>query len=429
MLGSHATGYEWGQLCLALQEKFANVKQRAEVHFVYAYFAHSWMRPLRTTEDYYQTAYQAGVDTGDFFHAGCACSGLTQNRHLRGAPMDATLVECDRFLPFLDQIGAQENAGTVLSVRQAIRCLRGETHGPASFSDDTFDEAAFVPTLRDYGSKHFAHYYWVNKLQTLFLWHDYDAALNAAQTSATYLKESLGMQHAVEHHFYTALLYADLYATHAPGPRARWRRVVQRTSAMFRKWAARCPENFAHKASLLSAEFARISGRHDRARAGYDAAIEQAAEQGFIQNEALASELAARFYAQAGQTRLARFYLREAMAGYQRWGADAIANALPARYADTIPPLAEGRGEAQTTSFTGNHSATQTRHSSASNEDDLNVDLQTVLRAAESIAGEVHLPSLLRNLLHLVMANAGANRALLLLPQGQRVSGSSRRKG
>jgi hypothetical protein len=55
----------------------------------------------------------------------------------------------------------------------------------------------------------------------------------------------------------------------------------------------------------------------------YEAAIESARTNGFVQHEGLAYELGARFYERRGFDTIARTYLREARSCYVRWGAEA----------------------------------------------------------------------------------------------------------
>ena len=91
-------------------------------------------------------------------------------------------------------------------------------------------------------------------------------------------------------------------------------------------WAESCPENFANRAALVGAEIARLDGRELEAERLYEQAIRLAREQGFVQNEGLAYELAARFYAARGFEEIAHLYLRQCPAllpamGRRRQGA------------------------------------------------------------------------------------------------------------
>ena len=77
------------------------------------------------------------------------------------------------------------------------------------------------------------------------------------------------------------------------------------------EWAENCPENFANRAALVLAEIARLEGRDPDAEQLYEQAI-RSARDGFVHNEALAYELAARFYAGRGFELIGHTYLQEA---------------------------------------------------------------------------------------------------------------------
>jgi len=86
-------------------------------------------------------------------------------------------------------------------------------------------------------------------------------------------------------------------------------------------WAENCPENFENRAALVGAEIARIQGRELDAERLYEQAISSSRANGFVHNEALANELAARFYATRGIETIAHAYMRNAWHCYLRWGA------------------------------------------------------------------------------------------------------------
>ena len=99
-------------------------------------------------------------------------------------------------------------------------------------------------------------------------------------------------------------------------------RLSLRTTSNSSIWAENCPENFENRAALVGAEIARLEGRELDAERLYEQAIRSARANGFIHNEALAYELAARFYAARGFEEFAHVYLQNARYGYLRWGAD-----------------------------------------------------------------------------------------------------------
>ncbi|MEI9948880.1 MAG: hypothetical protein WDO74_07820 [Pseudomonadota bacterium] len=108
-------------------------------------------------------------------------------------------------------------------------------------------------------------------------------------------------------------------------------------------WASNCPENFANRQALVGAELARLQGRETDAQLLYEQAVQLARKHGFTQNEAIAHELAAQFYAARGLETIAVACVRNARDCYERWGALSKVKQLDARYrlrARALPPRA-----------------------------------------------------------------------------------------
>ena len=135
-----------------------------------------------------------------------------------------------------------------------------------------------------------------------------------------------------EYHFYGALSQAASCDSAAAGERRSTWTLSLRTTEQLQIWAANCPENFENRAALVGAEMARIEGRELEAMRLYEQAIRSARANGFVHNEALANELAARFYAARGFEKIAHMYLRNARYGYLRWGADGKVRQLDELY-------------------------------------------------------------------------------------------------
>jgi len=84
-------------------------------------------------------------------------------------------------------------------------------------------------------------------------------------------------------------------------------------------WAEHCPENFEDRAALVGAEIARIEGRDLEAMHLYEKASQAARRNGFVHNEGIANEVAARFYGAGGFEQIRDLYLRNARDCYLRW--------------------------------------------------------------------------------------------------------------
>jgi PAS domain S-box-containing protein len=145
----------------------------------------------------------------------------------------------------------------------------------------------------------------------------------------------------------------------------------------------------------------------------YEQAIHSAQANGFVQNEALTAELAARFYAARGFEDIAHLYLRKARYGYLRWGADGKVRQLEEMY----PHL---RVEEPTPGPTSTI-ATPVDH----------LDLATVIKVSQAVSSEIVLEKLIHTLMRTAIEQAGAERGLLILARGdeQRIAAEASTSG
>ena len=208
------------------------------------------------------------------------------------------------------------------------------------------------------------------------------------------------MFETADYHFYGALSHAASCDSASPD---RHRQHVEALAAHHRQlevWAENCPENFENRAALVGAEIARLEGRELDAERLYEQAIRSAHANGFVHNEALANELAARFYAARGFEKIAHAYLRDARYCYLRWGADGKVRQLDQLY----PHLREEEPVPGPTSTIG-----------APVEQ---LDLATVIKVSQAVSGEIVLEKLIDTLMRTAIEHAGAERGLLILPRG-----------
>src|SRR5262249_991192 len=133
--------------------------------------------------------------------------------------------------------------------------------------------------------------------------------------------------------FYTCLtLTALLRAGPADVTRAAYVERLRRLRARLATWAELGPANYRHKHQFVAAAVAGLENDELGAQRLDDEAIEAARQHGFLRDEALGNELAARFYLAHGRTWIAHVYLSEAHYGYARWGAVTKVQELEAAY-------------------------------------------------------------------------------------------------
>jgi PAS domain S-box-containing protein len=159
-----------------------------------------------------------------------------------------------------------------------------------------------------------------------------------------------------------------------------------------------------HKYHLVQAETARVLSQWFEAEEFYEQAIQGARENEYIQEEALAYELAAKHYLACGREKFAQLYMKEAHYCYERWGATAKVKDLETRYPQLFSQSSKVSTPVRT--MTG-ETISNTLHTA--------LDLATVMKAAQTISSEIELERLLSSLMQILIENAGAQTGCLLL--------------
>lgn len=134
------------------------------------------------------------------------------------------------------------------------------------------------------------------------------------------------MSNHIAHTFYSGLVSYQIYReTKDP----LWQQRGKKFLSAMKIWAEQGSKwNFQHKSYLLDAEDQYSDGNIQDAQISYKNAISSATSHKFINEEALACELAANFYLDTGNTSTSLEYYTRAHAKYCEWGANAKASSL-----------------------------------------------------------------------------------------------------
>jgi PAS domain S-box-containing protein len=394
--GDYQTGYRFGKLALELMEtrRLDRFKQR-----VYALFGHHvlpWMEHMRRGRAYIKRSVDAAHDAGDLTFEVFSCMNLTTNLLASGDHLEEAQRAAERALALAQKARYGLIAELINGQLRLIRTLRGRTSAFGSFADDRFDEAQFEQTLESAPTV-LACWHWIRKLQARFLAADVESAVTAAENAKSLLWTSPSFPEFAEYHFYAALARAaccdpavpSLYELHFQALLSHHRQIAT--------WAENCPANFANRAALVSAEIARLEGRELDAMRLYEQAVRSAREHGFVQNEALAYELAAQFYAARDFDEVASSYLRSARQCYERWGAAGKVRQLEESYSHL-------RIEASPQVQPATIGAPIER-----------LDLATVIKVSQAVSGEIVPEQLIDSLMRTALEHAGAERGLLIV--------------
>ena len=399
-LGQYQTGFRFGKLALDLVEKRGLDRFKGRVYSCFGHHILPWTQHLHNGRVWNRLGFTAAKESGDLAFAAFSSSNMVANLLAGGDPLEEVQREAENGLQFARKMQFGLVADYITAQLRLIRTLRGLTPKFGSFNDAKFDESQFERHLEGNPLLAIAACrYWLRKLQARFYADDYASAIESASKAQLLLRRSQTFFDAAEYPFYSALAHAAFYASASADERTRHLRVLATHHKQLAVWEENCPENFGSCAALVAAEIARIEGRELDAERLYEKAIQTAREHGFVQNEAIAHETAARFYSERGLKTTARAYLQSARYLYIRWGALGKVKHLELRY----PGLREQpRGPADAT--TGLPLA--------------QVDVLALSKASQAVSSELDLGKLIETLLVIALECVGAQRAALILLRG-----------
>jgi PAS domain S-box-containing protein len=399
--GDYGDGLRLGRLGYELVEQRGLRGSQAGVYNQFGTHVLPWTSHFRNCRDLLRRAFEVANKNGDLTFSAYSCHALSTNLLAVGDPLPEVQRQAEDGLAFAEKTRFRVAIDLIAIQLGLIRTLRGLTPKFGSFNDAQFDEVRIEGRLAANPSLARAELsYWIRKLQARFLAGEHRSAVNAASRAESLLWKARYAVEAAEYVFYAALSLAAVYDVAETDQRRRYIATLAAHHRQFEIWTENCPENFGDRAALVGAEIARIEGRELDAERLYEHAIRSARANGFIHNEALANELASRFYAARGFEKIARVYLQDARHGYLRWGADGKVRQLEQLH----PHLRDAPVPASPTATIG----APVQH----------LDVATVLKAAQAVSGEIVLDKLIERLMRIAVEHAGAERGLLILFPG-----------
>lgn len=403
--GDYHRGISFGQLGCDLVDQHGLDRFKARVYGCFSAYGLPWTRHLPACLDLNRRAMTAADTAGDLVFVSAAARTNAGNLLISGEPLLAVQIEAEEYFRLARKAGFDAAADGAISMLMLIHELRGIRDGVALTEPALFDQPRFECALAsgNDASNISRAFYWVDQLQVRFLLHDSASALAAESQAATALTAHRTMFDLADYHFYAALVRAAACDAD-PLNRERHFDSLELHHRQIRVWAGNCPENFGCRAALVGAEIARLERSDSDALHLYTEAIRLAQDNGFVQNEAIANELVAHFHRQRGDFALANSHLRQALSGYQRWGADAKVRRLRHEHAelgDTPPPNVRAI---------------------VLGDNLQHLDLAAVIEMSQAVSSEVVFDRLVERLMVTVVEHAGAVRGLMLLPRENEVN-------
>jgi PAS domain S-box-containing protein len=399
--GHHRDGFRFGHLGVALVERDEFARFRGKVYCVVGYHVLPWTRPIQSASPMMQRALDLSQETGDLPYTAFCQAHLISLGLAAGTRLDDLEAEAERYLEFTRRARVDFITDQIMTQLALIRMLRGVTPKFGCLDDGRVDELQMEHHLSGNPALDIIEwFYWIRKMQARYLAGDHAAAADTLSNAQPVRWRSTSFFETAESCFYGALSRASLWDFAPSDEKQQHFEALVAQHTQLDIWVQDCPENFEDRLALVAAEIARIEGRELEAERFYEHAIRAARDNGLIHNEALANELAARFYAGRGLETSSHAHLRNARQGYLRWGADGKVRQLDQLHARL-------RLDERAPGLTGTIEA-PVEH----------LDLATVIQVSQAVSGDIVLERLLETIMRTAIEQSGAVRGLLILPHG-----------
>ena len=400
-LDAPAVGERWGRLAVAMNEKLDDLPLRSRIIYVYAMFISHWNHHWSSMTPWFLRGIEAGYQSGDMLYLAYSAQDCilwdptidlaTQSRETR------------KYLAIVKDCEYQDSydSGT-LSLRMQLN-FQGLTDGELSMNDASFDEERCLAGMRERRFMTGVANYHIYKAEIHLLYGDFAGALPHVEVMDRMIASAMSLPQLVRYRIVAFLVRAALFDRLPAEARATERVRLEAHLAQMTAWSPNCPENFEHLRLTMEGELARLDGRATEALGWFERAIAAAHASGFRRDEAVANELAARLLTSLGAPRAAEGYLRAARHLYEQWGALRKVAQLDRAH----PQLSAAARSAPRT--TGAHAISM---------DTTALDMGSVIKASQTISGEMVVEQLLRTTLQILLENAGASVGYFVVREG-----------
>lgn len=399
-------GYNFGQIALELLKKIDAKELKPRTEFTYNTFISYWYEHINQTLKPSLQVYQTSLEIGDIEFAAHATNGYSFFAYLIGQNLVKLEQEITGYSQILRKLGQETSLQQNKIYRQAITNLINSDRHPFQLNGDIYNEEKMRSHHEQVGDRTALFYLYFNKLILCYIFGNYNLAIENAVLAEQYLDGVAASLFVTFFCFYNSLAQLAVCDRLDKLAQKRILKQVAASQKQMQKWSQSAPMNYLHKFYLVEAELYKIKGKIEQASEYYDRAIDLAKTHKYINEVAIANELAGKFYLEYGKEAIAKAYIQEAHYYYLRWGASAKVQDLEMSYPKFFSRVLANSPEKLT------KTPTQSTSNKTSSEA---LDLATVIKASQAISSEISLELLLIKLIKIAFENAGAQSGLLIL--------------
>ncbi|MGP7819347.1 AAA family ATPase [Niallia sp. 01092] len=380
--GNIDKSYEFGELSIKHAQKEGKKSILAQVYLVYGIFINQWKSHISHNITYLQNSQKYSIESGNMFLASAVSSFISLIKLINGDSLEKVVEEVNKQFQFVKQMNHE----------LSINFLRELEHWLQVIMEKDIQPNYNIPFLQDSSSNEIMHY--TLRLQMAYLLNEKDQGIKIIENLEPLINKTFILVNAPEYYFYHTLWLCRLYREAPRSKQGKYKKALMHDLKTMKKWAEHSPQNYQHKYAAMKAEIDSIVFFNKNSEGMYDHAIQVAMENGFVQDAAIISQCAGKYYNEKGLLKLGSLFMKDAYDLFQTWGAVRIAEKVLAAYPVIKKELSE---------------------------DDKKKDLQTgmdvnaIIKVSQALSSEIKLEQLVIKMMHTLIEIAGAEKGYLLL--------------
>lgn len=398
--------YDFGILGTRLAKLLDANEHAGRALFIFNYCVRHWKDHLKDTIAPLREAYDIGIRYGDIEFACRSMSAASVNSYFSGLPIDVIERDLETACSHLKALKQEPLLLQTALYLQVVRNLMGNSEAPMSLNGEWFNARDALPLMSESGDKSKLFHIHVNKLILCYLFGDYHSAVQGALEAEKSLEGMRGTYAVAIFYFYDSLARLAALGDQPRSIQKTWLKKVASNQKKMVGWARQAPMNYRHKYQLVEAERMRVLGKEQMARDLYFTAASGAEEHQYLNEAALANELALEFALKKGVILAGNSHFKQALRLYSLWGAHAKVNQLQGKYYPWF---------GQTDQVSVKRERYDGRAVPSRVDLDQELDMATVVKASQSLSGEITVAHVLERIMRIAIEYAGAERGAIVL--------------
>jgi len=387
------------ELAKDLQKELGHRASISRNNFILGAFINHWKYPLKSSLEYMEKSYEAGIIEGNLAYS-VYSRVMDLILYYVGKPLLEVKESVDKSISFLNYSENKSFYYFFVCMKDVILLLIEEDINVKE------ELSKMVEKICDRENKTTRVFAYIMCAELYYIKGDY-------QEAAEMSEKAYGLKDFVKGGFdfvfvslFHGLCLSATYLTVNKAKQALYQKELKLIQKQFKLWSTHSSENFLYAYWLISAEIERLDkGFCIETIELYNKAISEAEEYNYTQFIAIANECAARFCFDSKYITFGKTYLQDAYYAYLQWGALAKCRKLEKKYSEVLQSHADVLSSRTSVSSTGMVAS--------------NLDVLSLFKATQAISGEIQLDKLLKKLMDILLQNAGAERAALLVKEDE----------